>query len=148
VLTIIVYGLALVALLVLLQQVATWGQRRVDDLRYGFPRTVQIEGVVSPSDTPQTPTHVIALNLRGQVSVLVLPGSDASKLQTLAGPYIVGSDGAYAVPQPSLKDVNDDGRADLLVNIRGETVVYVHENGTFRLMTPEERAALGASSGT
>jgi hypothetical protein len=51
----------------------------------------------------------------------------------------VGADNRYVVPRPALADLTGDGRADLLVTVRGETLVYVQEGDGFRLVTPEER---------
>ena len=140
--TAIAYLLLLVLGYLLLTPVFTWGQRRLDDMRYGFPRTTQLDGFVGHGEGSGDPTHLIALNLRGQVSILEIPGGDTGKLRALPGPYLVGSDGPYAVPRLSLKDVNGDGQADLLLRVREEVVVYVNENGTFRLITPAERAQL------
>lgn len=138
----VVYVLALVALVVLLQHALVWGQRRMDDLRYGFPRTVHLNAVTGPLDDQATPSHFVALNLNGQVSVLVVPNGDTSQVQTLAGPYLVGRDGAYEVPRLTLEDVNGDAWRDLLVTLRGEVIIYINENGSYRLITPEERLQL------
>ncbi len=144
-LTAVTYVLALLAIVVLAQRAMTWGQRWLDDVRYGFPRSARISGIVAPGDVDGLPTQIIALNMYGQVSILVLPGSDATQVQVLEGPYLFGRDGAYAVARPTLYDVNGNGQADLLVTIRGEAIVYLNDNGTLRLMTPEERAELVGS---
>ena len=140
--TALAYILILVLGAMLLTTAFAWGQRRLDDLRYGYPRTTQIDGLVGHNESGGTPTHLIAVNLNRQVSVLELPGGDASKLQVLAGPYLVGADGDYVVPQLSLADLTRDGNVDLLLQVRGEVVVYVNDHGVFRLLTPAERAQL------
>lgn len=144
-LTAVTYGLALLAMVVLAQRAIEWGQRRLDDVRYGFPRSAHISGIIAPDDVNGLPTHIIALNMYGQVSILVLPGGDAAQVQVLEGPYLVGWDRAYVVARPRLYDINGNGQADLLVIIRGEAIVYINDNGTLRLMTPEERAELVGS---
>lgn len=136
-----IYVLALVALAVLVQHGAAWAQARLDDLRYGNPRTVHLTAVLG-GDNAAAPTHFIGLNLNGQTSVIVLPAGDSSRLATLPGPYVIGRDGAAAVPELSLADLTGDDQADLLLTIRGEIVVYVNHEGTFTLITPEERARL------
>lgn len=143
--TVVTYLLAFVAIAVVTQQVLGWSQRRLDDLRYGFPRSVHISGIIRPEDVNGPPTHIITLNMDGQVSTLVLPGGNTGSIQVLDGPYLVGQDGPYTVPVPSLEDINGDGQADLLVTIRGEAIVYINENGTLRIITPEERAELVGS---
>ena len=112
------------------------------DLRYGFPRSTQLDGFVGHSEESGEPTHLIALNLRGQISILEIPGGDAAKVRALAGPYLVGADGQYVVPHLSLADADGDGQADLLLQVREELIVYMNDNGTFRLITPAERARL------
>jgi hypothetical protein len=134
------YLLLLVLGYLLLTPVFAWGQRRLDDVRYGFPRTTQLSGHVGHDEAGGDPSHLIALNLRGQVSILELPGGDPAKTRAIVGPYLVGADGAYVVPHLSLEDVNGDGQPDLLLQVREEIVVYINEHGTFRLMTPAERA--------
>jgi hypothetical protein len=119
-----------------------WAQRTLDDLRYGMPRTVQLSAVVGAGDSVANPTHFIALNIDGQISVLVLPGGDANRLVTLPGPYVIGDYGRAAVPVLSLADLTGDGAPDLLLTIRGETIVYGNQAGTFALLTPEERVRL------
>lgn len=140
------YILALIALVVLAQHASAWAQARLDDLRYGSPRTVHLSGVVG-GDSAAAPTRFIAMNLGGQVSILVLPAGDSGRLAALPGPYVIGRGGADAVPQLELADLTGDGQADLLLTVRGETVVYVNHEGTFALITQEERARLHAPEG-
>ena len=142
--TALAYTVILALGAVLLTAAWAWGQRRLDDLHYGYPRTTQIDGLVGHNETGGTPTHLIAINQNRQVSILELPGGDASKLQVLAGPYLVGADGDTVVPYLSFNDLTQDGNVDLLLQVRGEVVVYVNDQGKFRLLTPAERAQLVA----
>lgn len=140
--TVVAYALLLLLGYLLLTPVVTWGRQRIDDLRYGYPRTTRVAGLVGHDEVGGEPTQLFALNLNGQVSVLELPGGDAGKVRALQGPYLVGADGPYAVPFLSLEDVTGDGQADLLLEVRNEVVVYINENGSFRLIMPAERAQL------
>jgi hypothetical protein len=142
--TALAYMLLLVLGYLLLTPAFDWGQRRLDDLRYGFPRVTQLDGFVGHGEESGLPTHLIALNLRGQISILEIPGGDAAKVQTLAGPYLFGADGQYVVPHLSLADANGDEQADLLLQVREEIIVYMNDNGTFRLITAAERARLAS----
>ena len=139
------YLLLLVIGYALLTPVFGWGQRRLDDLRYGYPRSTQVEGFVGHAEQGGAPTHLIALNLHGQVSVLEIPGGDTTQVRPLTGPYLVGADGRYVVPHLSLRDLTGDGQVELLLQVRDEVVVYVNDAGAFRLMAPEERAQLEAA---
>lgn len=134
--------LALLALAVVMQQGLAAGQRVLHDVQYGYPRSVSLVGYVGHGDERHFPTFIQAMNLNGQVGVMVIPGGDMQQMQLLDGPYVVGRSGRYAVPHPALEDVNNDGHVDLLVTIREETVVYMNDTGQFRTMTMEERATL------
>lgn len=138
----VIYGLALVALALVVQMALTHGQRLFDDVRYGYPRRASIVGYVGHGDERYSPTFIETLNMNGQISTLVVPGGDIEQLQVLEGPYVVGSDGSYIVAQPALQDMNDDGHVDLIVTVRDEAIVYMNEDGSFRIMTMEERAEL------
>lgn len=145
--TLAVAALAFTAIGLLFQASLGWSQRQLDDFRYGFPRSVQITGYVGHGDERQQPSLIRTLNSAGQVSVLILPGGDANQIQVLSGPYLVGADRAYVAALPMLEDVNSDGHVDLLVDVRGEVVVYINENGAFRLIGAEERAVLQEQGG-
>lgn len=144
--TVVAYALLLVLGYLLLSPVISWGQRQLDDIRYGFPRTTFATGFVGHGEQGGAPTQFLALNLHGQVSVLELPGGDASEVRVIPGPYLVGADGQYVVPQVELADLTGDGHVDLLLYVRDEIVVYVNEQGSFRIVTPAERAALMAQT--
>src|SRR5947209_5569763 len=47
-----------------------WWQTKQDDLKYGIPRTFQIDQYVGHGDIPIRPDHFIALNLGGMVQVI------------------------------------------------------------------------------
>jgi hypothetical protein len=140
--TLLTYILAALAVSVLVNHTLNWGTRTLDDIRYGFPRNNQVSGVVGHGDSEDTPTHLIALNLDGQVSLLEIPGGDPEQVRVLAGPYLFGNDGAYEVPRLTLRDMDGDGLADVILTVRGEMIVYVNKDGTFRLPTAAERATL------
>jgi hypothetical protein len=140
--TALLYILVLVLGYLLITPIIGWGQHRLDDIRHGFPRTTQVDGFVGHGEEGGLPTHLIALNLQRQVSILEIPGGDPGKVQALIGPYLVGADGEYVTPYLSLQDMNGDGRVDLLLQVREEIIVYINDNGSFRLITPAERARL------
>jgi hypothetical protein len=142
-----IYVIAFVTLALALSRGMEWSRRTLDDLRYGMPRTVHLTGVVGGGDTAAHPTRFIGLNLDGHVSVLVAPAGDTSRMAFLPGPYVIGNDGQAATPLLSLADLTGDGAPDLLLTIRGEMIVYVNHDGTFALLTPEERAQLEAPPG-
>jgi hypothetical protein len=119
----------------------------VDDLRYGRPRTTQIDAFVGHEETAGLPTHLMAINLNRQVMVIELPGGEAAKARTLSGPYLFGANEELTPLHLHLQDLDGDGKLDLLLDIRQEQLVYLNRDGAFRLPTPEEQAALQRGSG-
>src|SRR3954463_22285 len=118
-----------------------------DDLRYGRPRTTQIDAFVGHEETTGQPTHLMAINLNRQVMVIELPGGEAAKARTLSGPYLFGANEELTPLHLHLQDLDGDGKPDLLLDIRQEQLVYLNRDGAFRLPTPEEQAALQRESG-
>jgi hypothetical protein len=119
----------------------------IDDLRYGRPRTTQLNAFVGHDETTGQPTHIMAINLNRQVTIIELPGSDAAKSRTIAGPYLFGADEDLTPPQLSLRDMDGDGNVDLVLDIRNEQIIYLNKDGMFRLPTPEEQPALTGGGG-
>jgi hypothetical protein len=113
----------------------------VDDLRYGRPRTTQLDGFVGHEEVGR-PTHLMAINLNRQVIVVELPGGDPTKARSIAGPYLFGADEDMTPVLLSLRDMDGDGAADLLLDVRREQIVYLNKDGAFRLPTMEEDARL------
>lgn len=134
--------LALVAIYAIMGNAMSWVGTRVDDLRYGIPRTYQISAVVGHNDGEGTPTQLIAMNLNRQVVVIELPGGDAAKIRTYTGPYLFGAGEDKTPVLMRLEDVNRDGSADLIVNIKNEEIVYLNRDAQFQPISPEERATL------
>lgn len=140
---VITFLLAAAAIYVLVGAVVRWGQVRVDDLRYGRPRTTHIEGYVGHgAEAAGSPTRLIGMNIDRQVVVLELPGGEATQVRSLPGPYLFGADEHLTPVLLSLRDMDGDGQEDLLVNVRNEQIVYLNRDGGFRLPTPEEQQRL------
>src|SRR3954468_19288920 len=119
----------------------------VDDLRYGRPRTTQIDAFVGHEQATGQPTHLMAINLNRQVMMIELPGGEAAKARTLSGPYLFGANEALTPLQLHLQDLDGDGKLDLLLDIRQEQLVYLNRDGACRLPSPEKQAALQRGSG-
>ncbi len=134
--------LALIAIYAVMGNAVSWVQGRIDDVRYGTPRTYQIDAVVGHEDGAGTPTHLIAMNLNRQVVIIELPGGDASKIRTLTGPYLFGAQEDKTPVLMRLDDLNRDGSKDLIVSIKNEEVVYLNKDGQFQLISAEERTSL------
>jgi hypothetical protein len=76
------------------------------------------------------------------VTIVELPGGDATKARTLTGPYLFGADENLTTPHIRLSDMDADGNVDLILDIRNEQVVYLNKDGVFRLPKPEEQSSL------
>ena len=120
-----------IVLIWLLQSALAWGTTAYNDLRFGRPRTFQIDVVVGHNDSLATPSHFIAFNLRGHIQILELPGGDASHARMIVGPTLSG-DGADLVPV-TLQFVNRQGNhhPDMLVHSGSIELWFKNQNGTF-----------------
>jgi hypothetical protein len=139
---IITGALALVAIYLLLSSVVGWGQVMLDDMRYGRPRTFHLTANIGRPEEANAPTHMIAMNLDRQVVVLEIPGGDSSRTRALPGPYLFGAGEDLTPVTMRLEDVNSDQLADLIVQVKNEEMVYINRDGSFQLITAEERQML------
>ncbi len=134
-------GLGMLAMLVLWYLVLTlisWWRVSQDDLHYGRPRTYQTDAVVGHHDSTDRPSHFLALNLNRQVEIIEFPGGDSTKAKIYLGPPLVGA-GQDLVPVTlTFRDVNGDGKPDMLVDIEGSEVVFINDGGQFRPLKPGE----------
>lgn len=120
-----------IVLIWLLQLALAWGTTTYNDLRFGRPRTFQIDVVVGHNDSLATPSHFVAFNLRGHIQILELPGGDASHARMIVGPTLSG-DGADLVPV-TLQFVDRQGNhhPDMLVHSGSIELWFKNQNGTF-----------------
>lgn len=130
----VLVGISMVATIVLiwmLQMVLAWGTTAYNDLRFGRPRTFQIDAVVGHNDSTATPSHFVAFNLRGHIQILELPGGDASHARMIVGPTLSG-DGADLVPV-TLQFVDRQGNhhPDMLIHSGAIELWLKNQNGTF-----------------
>ena len=133
--------LAMVALWVVGTGLVTWGSTQLDDWHYGRPRTFQMDARVGHDDAV-TPSHFIAMNLNRHVLIIELPGGDTSKARIYTGPTLFG-DGQELTPVTlSFKDVNGDGKPDMLVHIQDQTFVFLNDGTQFRPLKPGEHVTL------
>ncbi len=134
--------LGLLALYVAVSAAVEWTQVKLDDFQYGRPRTSQMDAYVGHSEAEGTPSHFIAMNLNRRVTIMELPGGDSTKAATIVGPYLFGQGEDLTPVQMGVQDLNGDSKADLVVSVKNEQLLYLNEGGTFKLATPEEQAAI------
>jgi hypothetical protein len=132
-------GLAMLIMLIgwiALSSLSSWWQVTQDDWHYGRPRTFQTDYVVGHDDSVAHPSHFIALNLNRHVDIIEMPGGDAAKAKIYVGPVLIGQGQDLAVVKLSFKDVNGDGKPDMIVSIQDSRFVFLNENGSFRPAQP------------
>lgn len=134
--------LGLLALYVAISGLVAWTQVKLDDFQYGRPRTSQMDAYVGHAEAEGTPSHFIAMNLNRRVTIMELPGGDSTKPATIVGPYLFGQGEDLTPVQMGVQDLNGDGKADLVVSVKNEQLLYLNDGGTFKLATPEEQAAI------
>jgi hypothetical protein len=137
--------LCALAVYVAVSSLLEWAQVKVDDFQYGRPRTAQVDAYVGHNEADGVPTHFIAMNLNRRVTVLEMPGGDSAKLTTIVGPYLFGEGEDLTPVQIAAQDVNADTKPDLVVSVKNEQLIYINDGTAFKLITPEERAALEKS---
>jgi hypothetical protein len=121
----------------------SWFQVKRDDLTYGYPRTYQTDAVVGHDDSPTHPSHFVAINLNGRTTIIEFPGDDPTRATIIAGPTDVNPNAALDPVTLTFKDVNGDGKPDMIVTINGTNrVVYINDHGTFRPLKPGESVNL------
>jgi hypothetical protein len=138
-------GLAMLVMLlgwVLLSSLLNWWQVWQDDLHYGRPRTFQVDAIVGHNDSEANPSHFVAINLRRQVEIIEFPGGDSSKAKIYIGPVLIGEGQDLAAVTLSFKDVNGDGKPDMIVNVQNSHFVFINDNGSFRPARPGENVQL------
>jgi hypothetical protein len=127
---------------VVLTNLANWWQVTQDDWHYGRPRTYQVDAVVEHNDSATNPTHFIALNQARHVEVIEFPGGDPSKARIFIGPTLTGQGQDLTPVTLTFKDVNGDGKPDMILNIQDTRFVFINENGTFRPARPGENVQI------
>lgn len=134
-------GLALIVMLlgwVVLSVLTNWWTVTQDDLHYGRPRTFQTDAVVGHNDSTASPSHFIALNLNRHIQVIEFPGGDSTKAKVYVGPILVGPGQDLSAVTLTSKDVNGDGKPDLIINVQDSHFVLINDNGQFRTLRPGE----------
>lgn len=139
---VIVGMLVMAAFVVALSTVGSWWQVHQDDVTYGRPRTFQIDAVVGHNDSPSNPSHFIFVNLNRHVVIIELPGGDSTHARIYNGPTLFG-DGQNLTPVTAeFRDVNGDGKPDMIVHIQDQRLVFINDGTQFRPLQPGEHVNL------
>ena len=135
----ILLGMVVMALLaVALSSLTSWWRIHQDDAQYGRPRTFQLDAVVGHNDSAANPTHFIFINLNRHIDIIELPGGDTAHARIYPGPVLFG-DGQDLTPVTGeIRDVNGDGKPDIIVHIQDQQLVFINDGTQFRPLRPGE----------
>jgi hypothetical protein len=139
---VIVGMLLMAALFVTMNALGSWWQVHQDDVTYGRPRTYQVDAVVGHNDSVTNPSHFIFLNLNRHVVIIELPGGDTTHSRIYNGPTLFG-DGQDLTPVTAeFKDVNGDGKIDMIVHIQDQRLVFINDGTQFVPLQPGQQVHL------
>lgn len=139
----IVVGMLLMAALFLtMNSIGSWWQIHQDDVTYGRPRTYQVDAVVGHNDSPSKPSHFIFLNLNRHVEIIELPGGDTTHARIYTGPTLFGNGQDLTPITGEFKDVNGDGKIDMIVHIQDQVLVYLNDGTQFVPQQPGQQVHL------
>jgi hypothetical protein len=128
---VIVGMLLMAALYVMLSTFGSWWQIHQDDVTYGRPRTYQVNAVVGHSDSASNPSHFIFLNLNRHVVIIEMPGGDSTHSRIYNGPTLFGNGQDLTPVTAEFKDVNGDGKVDMIVHIQDQRLVFLNDGTQF-----------------
>lgn len=131
--------LAMLGLWTAAMGISTWAGTTINNIRYGYPRTYQVDAYVGHDETPGSPSHFIALNLHGRIEVIEMPGGNAANARIFTGPQLFGSGNDLVPVTLSFTDVLGNHKLDMVINVQGTQIVYINDKGTFRQPLPGER---------
>jgi hypothetical protein len=120
-----------------------WGGRVWDDLSYGYPRTFQTDGVLGNGDSAANPSHLLALNLKGQILLEVFPEGDASRAKVYVLTQLSGRGSDRNVVTVRLIDPAHTGKPDIVVEVADTVSLLINDGlGNFRPPTLQEQREL------
>lgn len=134
-----------VALIASFSAIGSWWQIHQDDVTYGRPRTFQINAVVGHNDSSTNPSHFIFMNLNRHIVIVEFPGGDASHARIYSGPTLFGNGQDLTPVTAEFRDVNGDGKLDMIVMIQDQRLVYINDGTQFRPLRPGEQVNLPSS---
>jgi hypothetical protein len=110
---------------------SNWWQTTQDDWHYGRPRTFQIDAVVGHHDSASNPSHFIATNLNGKITIIEIPGGDASHSVIYIGPALLGQGQDLTPVTISFNDVNGDGKPDMILHVLNQNIIFLNNGSKF-----------------
>lgn len=131
----VIFGIGMIATLALWvfgSYLITWWTNHQLDATYGMPRTFQTDQVVGHADSTDHPTHFVAINLNARITIIELPGGDPSKARMYSGPTLFSDNGDAIPVMLEFRDVNGDGKVDMLVHLGDKQIIYLNDGTQFK----------------
>lgn len=119
------------ALVTLGQFALSWGSSTYDNLRYGNPRTYQMDAFVG-HESGTTPSHFIALNFKGRVEVIEFPGGDVTHSRVFVGPQLFGTNADLVPITIQFPNPNHSKTPDMQVDFQNTHITFHNVHGTFQ----------------
>jgi len=139
---VVVGMLLMAALFLMMSTLGSWWQVHQDDVTYGRPRTFQADAVVGHNDSVTNPSHFIFLNLNRHVEIIELPGGDTTHARIYNGPTLFGNGQDLTPVTAVFKDVNGDGKIDMVVQIQDQRLVFINDGTQFVPQQPGQQVHL------
>ena len=124
--------------------VGQWWGKSQDDQHYGYPRTFHCDQLVGHGDSETHPTHFVAMNINSHIVIVEFPGGRTDKASIYTGPVLVGDSATTNLVPVTLtfKDVNGDGKLDMIVNAGGKLTILINMGDKFRPATTDDHISL------
>jgi hypothetical protein len=127
-------GVGMTVMLVLVMLLSTtlgWFITTLDTIRYGYPRTYQVDAWVGHHEDTGKPSHFIAINLNRHIEIIEIAGDDPGHTRIFDGPVLYGPDGNLT--PVTLRFVTPPGKKypNMIVQFGSTQLIYLNENGTF-----------------
>ena len=117
--------------------IVNWWQEVQDAGSARHPQTFEWDAKVGHHDA-HTPSHFVVLTLDNRVEVVEFPGGDTAKVLVYHGPILMGQTPMHDRATVSFKDVNRDGKLDLLLMVGPVKYVFLNDNGAFRPLRADD----------
>ena len=126
--------LCALALIFISSVISTWWQRTSDSFHYGYPRAYQTDADVGHGDSHHPISHFIAINDKGMIEVVEIPGDPSKAKVSFYLIAQVSADHADEIPVTlSFTDVDGDGKIDMQVHVNGTTYTLYNDGTTFKI---------------
>lgn len=122
----------MVMLLLAVIGIGSWWTNLQNNIHYGYPRTYQFDAVVGHNDSAAHPTHFILLNLHGHIEVFEIPGGNTAQTRVYSGPTLYGPNSDMIPVTGEVRDVNGDGKPDLVLHVQGQQIILLNAGKTFQ----------------